>query len=46
MYAKLPVNNNDWTTKSVTIKNKTTRALSTNKVIPTWSAMVRMAGKI
>lgn len=43
---KILVTNNDWTTKPVTIKNRTVRVLKTGKVIPTELAMFRRSKKI
>lgn len=40
------VRNDDWTTKALIITNRTTRRLTTGKVIPTWSNMVRKARKV
>lgn len=43
---KIQVINNDWQTKTIAIKNKTTRTLKNGTVIPTWAAMVREVSKI
>jgi hypothetical protein len=41
----IPVSNLDWRTKTIQIKNKTTRTLKNGVVIPTFLAMVRSLNK-
>jgi len=42
---KITIKQGDWTTKKLTIKNKTVRTLSDGKVIATWLNMQRQAVK-
>jgi hypothetical protein len=41
----IPVINNDWKTKAITIKNKTIKVLSNGAIIPSESKMMRLAYK-
>lgn len=46
MKTTINIKQGDWTTKQLTIKNKTTRTLSNGVVVPTWLAMTRKAVKV
>jgi len=43
---RIIVKNPDWTTKHVSVTDKTKRTLKNGNVVPTWSAMVRKAKKV
>lgn len=43
---RIIIKQGDWTTKQLSIKNKTVQTLSNGKVIQTWSAMLRQAAKV
>ena len=42
---KLKITNNNWQTKTIKIKDNTTRMLKNGVVIPTWLSMVRSLNK-